>query len=169
MFDWISQVLEKFWEYIKFWQIVESFEKGVLCRWGIAIKELEPGFHWKYPCADYVYTTIVTPDTINIKPITLTTADGKTISIGAVVEFDIVDIWKYLIDTNEARSNMRDVCLGVISDDVEDRDWEEIKKKTTRNAVQKKLSKACEQMGIRVINFYFTAKSITKSFSLSKE
>lgn len=165
----LSQALEKFWEYLKFWQVIDAFEKGALCRWGVFKKVLHPGFHWKWPFADYVFSAITTPDTIDLRPFTLTTNDGKTISIGAVVEFEIEDVVKYLIDTNDARSNMHDICLGIISDDIEDRDWEEIKKKTTKNSVQRKITTACKEMGISVIGFHFTTKAVTRSFSLIRE
>lgn len=169
MFDWIAQLLEKFWDYIRFWEIIDPFENGVLVRLGTFKRVLKPGFHLKIPFIDYVYSAITTPDTMNTAPITLTTTDGKSVSIGAVVEFEIDDIYKYTMCTNEPRSNMHDIILGAISEEIEDRDWDEIKKKTTRNAVQRKISKKCEEMGIKITDFYFTDKCQVRPFKIFKD
>lgn len=170
MLDWLAQVFEKFWDYIRPWEIVDPFESGVLVRLGKYNKKLEAGsFTWKVPFIDYVYTAIITPDTMNTAPITLTTTDGKTVSIGAVIEFEINDIYKYTLCTNEPRSNMHDIILGAISDEIEDREWEEIRKKTTRNAVLRKISKKAEEMGIKIIDFYFTDKCVVRPFKIFRD
>ena len=169
MLNWLSKVVEKCWKYICFWVIINPFENGVLVRLGKYKRILLPGFYLKFPFIDYVYSTIITPDTMHTSPVTLTTTDGKTVSIGAVVEFEIVNVYKYILCTNEPRSNMHDIILGTISEAIEDRKWEEIKKKNIRYIVQKKISQKCWVMGIEIIDFYFTNKCVVRSFKIFTE
>lgn len=169
MFDWLSQVFEKFWDYIRPWEVIDPFERGVLVRLGKYKRNLNPGFHLKIPFIDYVYSAVVTPDTMNTAPVTLTTTDGKSVSIGAVIEFQIEDIYKYMLCTNEPRSNIHDIILGAISEEIEDRDWDEIKKKITKNAVHRKISKKGEEMGIKITDFYFTDKCQVRPFKIFKD
>lgn len=159
--EWVTQVLSQCGDYLKPWVLINQFEEGILLRWGKYIRILKPGLHPKWPIADYHYSAIVTADTMKIDAVNITTSDNKTISVSAVVEFEIEDVYKYLILTNDPRSNMHDVCRGVISTLLEDLDWYSIKKKTTLNAVGRRMTSKCQEMGVKVNNVSFTDKSMS--------
>lgn len=166
--EWIKELLSQWIDYLKPWVLIQQFEEGVLLRFGKFHSILKPGIHAKFPIADYHYSAIVTADTMKIDAVSITTLDNKTISVGAIVEFEISDIYKYLILTNDPRTNMHDICRGVISDLLEDTSWESIKKKTTLNAVTRRISKRCEEMGVNIRSVSFTDKSmamVVKLFS----
>lgn len=127
---------------------------------------MEPGLHLKIPIADVILTTIVTADTLDIKPVNITTIDNKTITVGAVLEFEIIDIVKYVVDTNEARSNTHDICRGIMADHLQDCTYDECKDKKTIRTITRLVTKKCEVMGIKVIGLTFTDFSLSRVLKL---
>ncbi len=164
MWEWLREILSQSLDYLKFFVIVNQYEEAILLSWGKFKRVRTPGTYLKWPIRDYYYHVIVTFDTISIDEVNITTADNQTISIGCVIEYGIKDVVKFLIDTNEAKGNMRDIARGVISNTLEDLTWEDVKKKTTLNAIRKKLTSKYEDMGVDVKDVMFTDKC--KSFVL---
>ena len=105
-------------------------------------------------------------DTLNIPEVNITTLDDVTISIGCEFDLRIVDIVKALVETNDWRTNLVDIAKGIVSGYIEDTGWEEIKKKTTKNAIERKIQKRAEEMGIEISNFNFTDKAKSRLFKL---
>jgi len=156
------------WDDAKFILFVLQYEEGVLYRRGKLIKSLSPGAHLKIPFIDTYHLENVKADTMNIIPVTVTTLDNKTIMIGCEFDFYIGDIIQAVVETNDWRSNLHDICMGVLSDHLEDCYWEDIKKKTVKNQIFKRIEKRALEMGVVVSNFNFTEKAITRALSISK-
>lgn len=173
IFAWIQKLLEEGWDYIKIFPIINKYEEGVLLRLGRPLKNgksiLKPGPHIKFPIIDYVHTAYVTADTMEIRPVNITTLDGKTSTDGLVVEYEVEDIYKYLIETNDPKSNMHDICRGILSSILEDLNWEDIRKKTTINAITRRIKEKCKEMGVRVKEVYFSDKCLTKAIKIFSE
>jgi regulator of protease activity HflC (stomatin/prohibitin superfamily) len=91
--QWIMKLFEAGWDYIKIFTIIAAYEEGVLLRIGKPLRKgrsiLKPGFHLKFPILDYVYTAIVTTDTMEIKAVNITTLDGKTSTNGLIIKIYI--------------------------------------------------------------------------------
>ena len=160
--EWLQQIITEFFNYVKPWVLIEQFEQGVLLRYGKYRKCLSPGLYLKWPIIEYCHSAITTMDTIEVGEVNITTLDGQTISIGCYVEYSIADVKKYLMDVNDAKSNMKDICRGVLSNYLEDVSWEEIKKKTTINAIRRRLSAKYVDMGVEVKDIMFTDKCKSK-------
>lgn len=166
MFEWIKEVLVMFADYLKCWVLVNHYEGAVILRKGVYYKTLTPGLYWKVPFIDYSLTCHVKTDTMEFEPIAITTLDNKTISIGMEIEYEVEDIKLYLVETNDAPSNMRDIARGEMSDYLEDINWVDIKKKTTKNALRKIISSRFETMGIKLRDLKFTNKSESRVYRL---
>ena len=166
MFDRLIDLLVSIWIHIKPIVFIEEFEKAVVFRGGRYIKNWNPGAHLRIPLVDDFYSDVVTPDTQDIREVNVTTLDGKTISIGCQFNLMIIDIKKALVDTHEWRTNLIDISRGILSDHLEDCSWEDIRKKTTKNAVEKKIQKRCDEMGIEISDFNFTDKALSRVFKL---
>lgn len=164
--EWIQQLLTEFLGYIKPWVLIDQYEMGVLLRFGKFHKVLNPGLHPKIPIVDYGHAAITTFDTLSIDEVNLTTADGQTISIGLYVEFEVDDIYKYLILTNDTRTNMVDISKGVLSSVLEDITWEDIKKKVTINAIKRRLTPKFAEMGVLLKDCQFTDKCKSRVFKV---
>lgn len=157
MFDKLWEILHQIWTHLIPFFIIEEYERGVRLRLGKLVHDnLTPGFHWKIPLADKVLSSIVTTDTLNINNVNITTLDNKTIAVGAVLEFEVVNIKKFIIDINEARTNAHDICRGLMADYLSDCTYAECTDKKSIKVITKLLTKKCEEMGIKVLSLTFT-------------
>lgn len=166
MVDKILQFLLNFLEAILPIFYVFSYEGAVFYRGGKFVKTITPGWYLKIPFFDSFHKDIVTTDTMRIEDVTITTLDGKTVTLGGEFDLTISDIKKAVNDTHEWRSNLQDISRGIISDSLEDINWDDIRKKTTKNAIEKRIQKRGLEMGITINNFSFTDKSISRAFKL---
>ena len=163
---WFIDLIKGAWAeietYILPFIIVHTYERGVVLTFGKNPKLLNPGIRPKLPFFQVVFTTTITTDTMDIKPVLETTTDGKTILVKPIVEFSIDDPIKWLMDTNEARSNLHDISGSVVSDYLTDIDWEECKKKTTLTKVKNKLQARADSMGAKIHSVSFASMCLTR-------
>lgn len=156
--EWIKNLIDNFADYLKFWVRTNDYQEAVILRWGKYIKTLPPGLSFKFPVADYHMFVNVKPDTIEIEPLAITTLDGKTVSTGLMLHYIIADSKKYIIDNNDSLSNMNHIARAEMSDLLEDINWEDTKKKTTKNALQRALTPKFKDMGVTILDLKFTHK-----------
>ena len=166
LLEWIFEIGK---DYISPFCVLPEYQGGVLMRMGKYKKNLSHGINWKIPLVDAIHTVITTADTFHIANVNVTTIDTKTINVGAVIEFEIVDVKKYLIDMNDADSNAHDIARGVIADYITDCTWEEIKDKKTQTKIKNKLKAELAILGINVKSLLIADIAITKTFTLIKE
>lgn len=160
MFDKLIDLLVQTWEHFRPILFIYPYDSGVIYRAGKFQRVLKPGnWYLRIPFVDDFHTENIKLDTINIPEVNITTLDGVTISIGCEFDLRIIDIVKAVIETNDWRTNLVDISKGIVSDHIEDTEWEEIKKKTTKNAIERKIQKRAEEMGIEISNFNFTDKA----------
>lgn len=167
--DWVKDKLNEVYEYCRIWYQVDQSEEAVILFWGRYSRSLKPGIHLKLPLVEVGHSAHVKPDTMEIESLPITTVDGKTIMIGAGIEFDVTDIRKFLWENNDAPSNMRDIMRMELSDYLEDKEWTDIRKKTTKNAIQKNLQRRFDNLGVRILDFKFTTKLEVRAYKLFNE
>ena len=166
LLEWIAQIWE---QHLSPFIVLSDYEEGVVLRMGRYKKNLVKGINFKMPLMDYTMTVIVTKDTYHVANVNVTTIDGKTISVGSIVEFNIVDVKKYFLDVNEAQSNAHDITRGVIADYLSDCEWEEVKKKTTLTQIKNKLRPQLESMGMNITQVMFGDIAQSKVYTVFKE
>ena len=168
MLDKLIDLIIEVWDQSKPYVFILEYEEGVMFRAGRFLKILKPGWHLKIPFIDNVMEENVKSDTMEIPPINITTLDGKTISIGGEFNLAIDNIYLALVETNDWRSNLKEVCRGILSDHLEDCEWGDIKKKIVKNQISKRIEKRAEEMGIKINNFNYTDKVLTRALTLFK-
>ncbi len=166
MFDKLIDLIISVWNDFKPIIFILQYKEGVMLRAGKFNRILQPGWHFRIPFVDDYLVENVKLDTMQITEVNITTLDGKTVTIGCEFELYIVDIYAALIDTNDWRSNLHDMCQGILSENLEDLNWEEIKKKTTKNSISKKIEAKASEMGIATSNFNFTNKAMSSVYKL---
>ncbi len=160
---WIREV----WDHFKPIVFIYTYEAGVVFRAGKFLKVLESNnWYLRIPFIDDLFTDNIALDTMAIKEVNVTTLDGKTTTIGCEFDLRIDDIYKALVTTHDWRSNLVDICRGVISDYIEEKNWDELRKKTTKNAIEAKIQKRAEDLGIAISNFNFTDKMVGRTLTL---
>lgn len=166
MLDRLINLLISLWDNAKPIVFILAYKKGVMFRAGKYLKSLEPGWYFRIPFIDDYHQEFVMLDTMCTDVVNITTLDGKTASIAGEFDLSVYDVYKATVLTNDWRSNLMDIARGIISDELEDRNWEEICKKTTKNAIEKRIQKRATEMGVDISNFNFTDKSLSRAYKL---
>jgi regulator of protease activity HflC (stomatin/prohibitin superfamily) len=87
LFQWIVGLIKD----ARFWQIVLPWERAVRVRFGRHTALWEPGFHWRIPYFDTVRVANTRVRISSVPAQTITTRDGRTITIDVSVAFRVVD------------------------------------------------------------------------------
>jgi len=164
--EWITKAIDQLADYIKPWVLVNSYQEAVIQRTGVYHRTLPPGLHPKWPFFEYHRFVNVKPDTIEMEPIAITTLDGKTVALGLMIHYQITNSKKFELDNNDSITNVRDIARAEMSDLLEDINWTDTRKKTTKNALQRSLTPKFADMGITILDLKFTHKCETRAFKL---
>ncbi len=79
---------------LKWWVSVMPWETGIRVKFGKHITLLPPGVHLRVPLVHTVYKQCSRLRRTDLPTQTITTADGKTVTLGATIGFRIADIKK---------------------------------------------------------------------------
>lgn len=123
---WIKDVIEYLSSIFKWWVIVQPWEQGLKVRLGKSIKILEKGIYFRIPYMDSIYVQPIRLRVVQNPLQTLTTKDGKTLSIACVVGYSIVDIMKFYNSLHQPESTISNMTLGGINDYISKRNCSEV-------------------------------------------
>ena len=154
VFDKLIEALIRLIHTFQFASQVDQFEKGVFLRWGKYKRTVGPGlrFHFPWGIEKLVKETVVR-QTAYLDVQSLTTHDGKRVTIAGIVIFKIEDIKKFLLQIDEGETDVMNMVYGVISDCVEAHDWEYVITSAFNKQVLHKVRLATENYcGVRVIS-----------------
>jgi membrane protease subunit HflK len=99
MFDKLVDLLIQFIRIFQFSLVVKPYQLGVRLRFGKFHATLNPGVHLFFPFwIDSVILENSVTETMRVKPQSLTTKDGRSLVISAVITFHIEDIRTFLLD-----------------------------------------------------------------------
>lgn len=166
MFDKLVDLIVSFGEKAIPCTIVDQYEKGVLLRYGKFKKVCEPGFHWKYPFIDKVLTQTVVPTTMNLGSQSLTTLDGKTIVVAAVVKYKVTDAQTLLLEVYDAVDAIGDMTQAIIKECVMQRNWAELQGTEIDDQITEKSKKEAKKWGIGILRVTLTDVGIIRSIRL---
>lgn len=85
--EWLRQLFQS----VRFWFVVQPWERGVRTRGGRDAHVVQPGFHWRIPYLDHVVIANTRLRVAATPSVTTSTLDGKIITASVLVTFRIVD------------------------------------------------------------------------------
>lgn len=92
-FQWLAN----FFQGSRPWQVVMPWERALRVRLGKRTILWEPGFHWRIPFVDEVRIVNTRLRIASVPCITVTTTDGKTVTVAGCVGFRIFDPFQTLL------------------------------------------------------------------------
>lgn len=122
LFDWLSSLFRG----VRFWVVIQPWERAVHVRLGKRERVLGPGVHLRIPLADEV--TVVNTR-LRIAPVpcqTISTLDGKAVTVGAVVGFRVVDPLKAMRALQAPERACAAYVQALIARHLSSRQWAEI-------------------------------------------
>lgn len=163
LLDWIWDLAER---YVLFWVIVREYESGVVLLLGKYHYTLNKGFNWKLPLLHESLTCLIKPETMETKPFTVTTKDHQTVTMTLIGKFEVIDAKKFLLEANDATSNIYHHLLSTASDYITGYEMEKLKKETAYTPIKKELNKQVEYMGVEFKDVSYGSICKTRPFSL---
>lgn len=154
----IKDIIVALWEYLKFVQYNFHWEEAIIMRAGKYHRSKGPGIHLKWPIYEYCHSANVKQDTMEIEPVAITTEDNLSVEVGLVIVYYVSDIRLFLTENNDSLSNAMDISRGEVSELLEDKKWEYIKKKATNTALLKNIQEKFNSLGIKIDYLKFTTK-----------
>lgn len=133
------------------WCLIYAYEQGVRMRFGKFQAVLQPGFHWCLPFHfDHVMVDNVVTRTVHLGAQSLTTKDGKSIVVSAIVTLSISDIRKALLEIESIDHAMMDACYAGITSHVSVSTWEQLHAEDAFENLTKLCRRQAKRYGLEV-------------------
>lgn len=132
---------------------------GLVRRLGVYHRTLTPGWNWKVPVIEEVQETSGAFESSTLPVQTITTRDGRAVSLSGVLGYHVTDARKYLLQCGDAAGIMSDIGCGVIGEIVPGLDFAQVMGKGEGTAASKcrtRMRTKAEQWGIEIDSFGFT-------------
>ena len=165
--DVLWQFLGEFIGRFQCFTIVNQYEAGVLLRYGKYVRTVAPGLVWQWPIVDTVLTDNVVPTTTNLDTQILTTSDGKTVLIGAVLRWRIEDVKKVLLELEDPDDVLFDTAYGMIAEAAQTTTYDDLESDEFRSNVREGIRRRMGKYGVHVEEVFLTDIAMTRSFHLT--
>jgi SPFH domain / Band 7 family len=112
----IKDLIEYIFNIVKIWIIVQPWQQGIRVRKGTKIKKLSNGLYFRIPYLDSVYIQETRLRMVQMNLQTLTSKDGKTITINSSLGYSIYDIEKLYTTLYHPEGTVMNIASAVVSE-----------------------------------------------------
>jgi len=113
--DVIGQLIQFIKEIFSWWFIVTPWEQVVFVRAGKHVKVLREGFYFKIPFVDQIYIQQIRLRTVDLPVQTISTNDGKTITVKSIMTYSITDIFTLYNTISHPELTLAGIVMSEIS------------------------------------------------------
>jgi len=168
MFDKIFEFIASIWEWLIPWVVLDEYEAGVVLQLGKYRRTIGPGFWFICPFGiDKVKYDTVVRQTSYLDVQSLTSKDGKNVTISGIVVFTISDIKKFLLEIDDGETDMTNIVYGIITDTVENTDWKDIRGQQFNTTVNWVCGDECiEYCGVEILAIKWSDKATSRNLRL---
>lgn len=167
MLDRLVDILASWVDLLRFVAIVNEYEAGVVLRFGVRHRPAAPGLHFFWPFGiESLHHHPIVVDTQELGEQSLTTKDGRSVSLTGVVTFRVVDVEAALLRVQGERQALVDSGVGVIGVQVLASTWVEVISEDFWNDVTIKVRRKARRYGIYVEQVTFRDLCASKTFRI---
>lgn len=150
-FDRIMNWLEATIAYFRFLFVIDQYDMGVVLRFGKYSRTVGPGLHFIVPFGieESLEDTVVRT-TSYLDTQTVTSIDGKSVNISAILVYKIGNIKRWLLEVDDAEDALHDMTYGIISELAENKAWAEIMRPAFMDEVTRMVQDEAITWGARV-------------------
>ncbi len=163
----LIEFIRRFAEIFIWWTIIQPWEGAIRVRFGRWVQTLVPGIHFRVPYVDSVFRQTMRLRFCMMGVQTLSTTDGKTITLAASVGYCIADIWKLYNTLHHAEETIRQLAMGEIARFIQTRKVVECNPEAIETAISKTLN--FDDYGIAFDSIRLIDFAIVKTFRLIQE
>jgi len=114
VFERLISLVAEGWGALRPFFIVPVYETGAVLRFGRFHRAAQPGFHWKWPLLEDATEITTIRTTLRLPSQQLTTRDDVSVSLAAIVDYEIVDVEKYVTGIFDQNDVLADVTMGAV-------------------------------------------------------
>lgn len=120
--NYVGQIFEFIQKLLVWWVTIMPWEEGVFVRGGKRTRIIKAGIHFRIPFYDQVYVQTTRMRVVQGPLQTVTTMDGKTITIVMNMGYTIQDISRLYNTLYHADQTLCNMMMGIVADEVYARD-----------------------------------------------
>lgn len=163
----VKDFIEYIFNALKIWIIIQPWQQGIRVRNGNKTKLLNKGIYFKIPYFDSVYVQESRLRIGDTPTQTVTTKDGKTITICSAIGYSIVDIEKLYDTLYHPETTISNIATSEVATYIFTKNSDEIKPKDIEAAVLKELN--ASDYGLKFEYFKITSFAIARTFRLIQD
>lgn len=169
VFDILGRFAEVLVKLVPHLLLIRATCGGVKWVNGKKVVGLGPGLHWYWPITTDVDVIVTARQTLNLPTQVLTTKDRKSVVVGGLVVYRIMDVVRAIGERNfDVDDTVRDVCMAALMEVVSDLDFDDLLTNPKDVSVNLKQSarKALRKFGVSVVHAFLTDLSQCKTYRL---
>ena len=157
IFNWITKLFQ-------WWVIVMPWEKGIRIRLGKRWTLLSEGIYLKLPIIDRIYVQSTANRVIAGPVQTLTTLDGKTLTISVTIGYCIEDVQKLYQKVFHTELTITNMVLGQVSEFISTKTIYECNPKSIELFISEAIKMS--DLGIGNVHAKITGYALVKTYRL---
>lgn len=169
MLEHLFEFLKQSWESVVPMFVVDAWERGIVLRFGVHVRDVGPGLHWRIPLVERPITHGVVTSVHSLTPQSVTTADGHPCVLSAVVTWRVSDVRKLLLEVEDAAHALRDACTGVLTTHASAATWASMGSDEFLEGVRVEMRRIAFRWGIEVMRVQFADRQRCRSLRLWQE
>lgn len=152
---------------IKFWVVVQPWERGIRVRFGKKQKLLIGGVHFRVPFLDTVYIQCIRLRVIALPMQSLTSKDMKTVTLNGCIGYEITDIEKLYNTMLYPEQTISNIVMGAIADYIYTNDILTTSPSKIEESAMKKLD--LDKHWLSVKYFKLTSFAVVRTYRLIQD
>ncbi|HXC03243.1 MAG TPA: SPFH domain-containing protein [Bacteroidia bacterium] len=156
MLEWLKGVFEAIWEHLLPFTVIHVYQNAGVLRFGHYHRTLMPGFHWRWPFVEEIYPENIYRTTLALEPQTITTKDDKTVVVGGIVRYRIVDVQPFITEIGNQHDLLRDTSMGAVLRQVRQVELRALLDKPPENVIASDVRRQVKPYGMEIESFTFT-------------
>lgn len=152
----LSQIFQGIRRAFQWWIVVQPWEQALRVRMGKHVQRIGPGVHLRIPLVHSVYRQSVRMRVTTLPLQTLTTTDGKTLTLAATVGYVIDDIERLYQTLHHAEGTIINMAQSTIAEYVSTSTLKDVQPAAVESHVSGKLAFDRYGLGearIRIVDF----------------
>jgi len=157
----ISEILRSIAQIFTWLVVVAPWEQVIRVRLGSRVSLLQSGWYLRLPFVDRVYRQSTRRRLTVIPAQTLTTSDGKAVTIGSALGYEISDLRRLYETIHDAADTIESEASTVIADFIGLHDLAQCSPEAIEEAVRARLH--LERYGLNSTEFYITNFAVVRT------
>jgi len=163
----IKDLLEYVFNMFKIWVIIQPFQNALIIRGGKQVREVEGGLYFKIPYFDSVYVKDKKLRVIDLPMQTLTTKDGKTITLGSAAGYSIFSLTTLYDTLLHPESTIANMLMSEIAETIYSTDKSNLTPKFIEESVKGKVD--IEKYGLKFEYYKITTFAVVTTYRLIQD